>query len=174
MCYKEEKHKKLTIKLEEKLSDVPEFIANFFVRYKSATTKNCNWGCIRNLLQWLVDKGYIGKNSISNITPEDMNQITPEHIVKYFEDLQYGLSGRKNSLNSIKTKKDVFGAFWGYLVKRKYVGDNIIRDDSLKSKFKLETIQKEVYYFRSLFQVLPINIKYPERMFTTLKTMLPD
>lgn len=55
MCYKEEKHKHLSIKLAEKLKDVPDFISDFFDRYKSATTKNCNWGYIRDLLQWLID-----------------------------------------------------------------------------------------------------------------------
>lgn len=144
MCYKEEKHKKLSLQLEEKFKDVPDFITSFFVRYKSATTKNCNWGYIRDLLQWLINRNYICKNAISDIIPEDLNRITPEHITEYFVCLQAGIIGRKNSLDSINTKKNVFGAFWSYLVKRKYVEDNIIQDDSLKRRFKSEIKQKEV------------------------------
>lgn len=144
MCYKEEKHKKLSLQLEEKFKDVPDFITSFFVRYKSATTKNCNWGYIRDLLQWLINKNYICKNAISDIIPEDLNRITPEHITEYFVSLQEGIIGRKNSLDSINTKKNVFGAFWGYLLKRKYVEDNIVQDDSLKRRFKSEIKQKEV------------------------------
>lgn len=144
MCYKEEKHKKISLQLEGKFKDVPGFITSFFVRYKSATTKNCNWGYIRDLLQWLINRNYICKNGISDIMPEDLNKITPEHITEYFVSLQEGIIGRKNSLDSINTKKNVFGAFWGYLVKRKYVEDNIIQDDSLKRRFKSEITQKEV------------------------------
>ena len=144
MCYKEERHRKTTIQLEEKFKEVPGFITSFFVRYKSATTKNCNWGYIRGLLQWLLNRNYICKNEISGIMPEDLNKITPEYITEYFISLQEGIIGKKNSLDSINTKKNVFGAFWGYLVKRKYVEDNIIYDDSLKRRFKLEEKQKEV------------------------------
>lgn len=144
MCYKEEKHRQLSIQLSEKMKDVPIFITSFFVRYKSVATKNCNWGYIRDLLQWLIDKNYIHKTVISDIIPEDINKIMPEYISAYFEDLQSGISGRKNSLESINTKKNVFGAFWGYLFERKYVDNNIIRDDSLKLRFKTENNQKEV------------------------------
>lgn len=144
MCYKEEKHRKISLQLEEKLRDVPNFISSFFVRYKSATTKNCNWGYIRDLLQWLIDKSYIQKLSISDIDPKDLNEIVPENIAEYLEKLQDGSIGRKNSLDSINTKKNVFSAFWGYLVDREYVKKNIIRDNALKLKFKSEVTQKEV------------------------------
>lgn len=120
MCYKEEKHKKISVQLEKKLENVPEFISDFFDRYKSAATKNCNWGYIRNLLQWLIEKGYINKNDISEITMEDMNQITSSHIIKYLNDLKSGVFGKKNSLDSICTKKDVFSAFWNYMFLNKY------------------------------------------------------
>lgn len=144
MCYKEEKHRWISIKLSEKLKDAPEFISIFFVRYKSAVTKNCNWGYIRDLLQWLIDKRYIQKEFISEITPEDLKKIIPEYIVEYFENLQSGIGTRKNSLDSINTKKNVFSAFWNYLFKRKYVDENIIQDDSLKIRFKSEDTQKAV------------------------------
>ena len=127
MCYKEEKHRHLSIKLSEKLNDVPEFIADFFDRYKSAATKNCNWGYIRDLLVWLMDKKYIKKDDIAEITTEDMNNLSSKHIIKYLNDLKDGISGRKNSIDSIRTKKNVFSSFWNYMFLNKYVDDNIIR-----------------------------------------------
>lgn len=144
MCYKADKHRHLSMKLSEKLSDVPDFISEFFDRYKSAATKNCNWGYIRDLLQWLLDKNYIKKENISQIATEDLDKITSNIVIKYFEDLEIGLTRKKNSLESINTKKSIFGAFWGYLFKNKYVSENIIQDDSLKLRFKSEVTQKEV------------------------------
>ena len=143
MCYKADKHKHLSLKLSEKLSDVPLFISDFFDRYKSAATKNCNWGYIRDLLQWLIDKGYIEKESISQITTEDMDKITSNHIIKYLNELKDGITGRKNSLDSICTKKNVFSAFWGYMFMNKYVTDNIIRHIP-SHLYKSEVTQKEV------------------------------
>jgi hypothetical protein len=79
-CYKEERHRQISINLTEKLKDVPLFIADFFDRYKSATTKSCNWGYIRDLLQWLIERKYIVKESASDITPKDMDAVTSNHI----------------------------------------------------------------------------------------------
>ena len=143
MCYKADKHKHLSIKLSEKLSDVPLFISDFFDRYKSAATKNCNWGYIRDLLQWLLDKGYIEKENISQITTEDMDKITSNHVIKYLNELKDGITGRKNSLDSICTKKNVFSAFWNYMFMNKYVTDNIIRHIP-GHLYKSEVTQKEV------------------------------
>jgi site-specific recombinase XerD len=143
MCYKADKHKYLSIKLSEKLSDVPLFISDFFDRYKSAATKNCNWGYIRDLLQWLLDKGYIEKENITQITTEDMDKITSNHVIKYLNELKDGITGRKNSLDSICTKKNVFSAFWNYMFMNKYVTDNIIRHIP-GHLYKSEVTQKEV------------------------------
>lgn len=144
MCYKADKHRHLSLTLSEKLKDVPDFISEFFDRYKSAATKNSNWGYIRDLLQWLIEKNHIKKENISQITKDDMDKITSNHVIKYFEDLEIGLTRKKNSLESINTKKSVFGAFWGYLFKKKYVSENIIQDDNLKLRFKSEVTQKQV------------------------------
>lgn len=143
MCYKEEKHRQISIKLSEKLNNVPDFISDFFERYKSAATKNCNWGYIRDLLQWLIDKNYISKESISDITTEDMDKITSNHVVKYLNELKTGMTGRKNSLDSICTKKNVFSAFWNYMFLNKYVSDNVIRHIPAHL-YKSEITQKEV------------------------------
>lgn len=143
MCYKADKHKHLSVKLSEKLLDVPLFISDFFDRYKSAATKNCNWGYIRDLLQWLIDKGYIEKESISQITTDDMDKITSNHVIKYLNELKDGITGRKNSLDSLCTKKNVFSAFWNYMFMNKYVTDNIIRHIP-SHLYKSEVTQKEV------------------------------
>lgn len=144
MCYKEEKHRTLNRKLADKLENVPDFISDFFDGYKSAATKNCNWGYVRNLLVWLIEKGYINKDDISELTVDDMNSITSNHIIKYLNELNNGIYKRKNSLDSICTKKNVFSAFWNYMFLNKYVDDNIIRHIPSKL-FKSEITQKEVY-----------------------------
>lgn len=143
MCYKADKHKHLSLKLSEKLSDIPLFISDFFDRYKSAATKNCNWGYIRDLLQWLIDRGYIEKENITQITTEDIDKITSNHVIKYLNELKDGITGRKNSLDSICTKKNVFSAFWNYMFMNKYVTDNIIRHIP-GHLYKSEVTQKEV------------------------------
>lgn len=143
MCYKEEKHKKINVQLEEKMEGIPNFISDFFDRYKSAATKKCNWSYIRDLLQWLVDKKYIAKNDIREITKEDMNQIISNQIIKYLNDLKSGITRRKNSLDSICTKKNVFSAFWNYMFMNKYVDDNIIQQIP-GHLYKSEVTQKEV------------------------------
>ena len=106
MCYKADKHRHLSLTLSEKLKDVPDFISEFFDRYKSAATKNSNWGYIRDLLQWLLEKNYIKKENISQITTEDMDKITSNHVIKYLNELKDGITGRKNSLDSLCTKKN--------------------------------------------------------------------
>lgn len=143
MCYKEERHRKLSINLNERLINVPDFISDFFDRYKSAATKNCNWGYIRGLLEWLLKKNYIAKDGISKITIEDMKNITSNHIIKYLNELKSGINGKKNSLDSICTKKNVFSAFWNYMFLNKYVDDNIIRHIPGKL-YKSEATQKIV------------------------------
>ena len=143
MCYKADKHKHLSLTLSEKLKDAPDFISEFFDRYKSAATKNSNWGYIRDLLQWLLEKNYIKKESISQITTEDMDKITSNHVIKYLDELNLGITGRKNSLESICTKKNVFSAFWSYMDYNEYVRKNIIMEIPSK-KYKSEVTQKEV------------------------------
>ena len=143
MCYKADKHRHLSLTLSEKLKDVPDFISEFFDRYKSAATKNSNWGYIRDLLQWLIEKNYIKKENISQIATEDMDKITSNHVIKYLNELKDGITGRKNSLDSLCTKKNVFSAFWGYMFMNKYVTDNIIRHIP-SHLYKSEVTQKEV------------------------------
>lgn len=126
MCYKLEKQRKIEQKLAEELKNVPDFIADFFDRYKSSATKKINWIYIRDMLNWMLSNGCIQKESISGITEKDMNDITSNNVIKYLNELKNGILGRANSLDSINTKKNVFSAFWNYLRQNKYVDENII------------------------------------------------
>lgn len=126
MCYKLEKQRKIEQKLAEELKNVPDFISDFFDRYKSSSTKKINWIYIRDMLNWMLSNGCIKKDSISGITVKDMNDITSNNVIKYLNELKNGILGRANSLDSINTKKNVFSAFWNYLRQNKYVEENII------------------------------------------------
>lgn len=126
MCYKVEKQRKIEQKLVEELRNVPDFISDFFDRYKSAATKNINWIYIRDMLNWMVLNRYIKKEGILDITVEDMNKISSNNVIKYLNELKNGVSGKINSLDSINTKKNVFSAFWNYLRQNRYVEDNVI------------------------------------------------
>lgn len=126
MCYKVEKQRKIEQKLADELKNVPDFIADFFDRYKSSATKKINWIYIRDMLNWMLSNGCIKKDSISGITVKDMNDITSNNVIKYLNELKNGILGRANSLDSINTKKNVFSAFWNYLRQNKYVEDNVI------------------------------------------------
>lgn len=126
MCYKVEKQRKIEQKLAEELKNVPNFITDFFDRYKSSATKKINWIYIRDMLNWMLSNGCIKKDSISNIVEEDMNGITSNNVIKYLNELKNGISGRANSLDSINTKKNVFSSFWNYLRQNKCVDENVI------------------------------------------------
>lgn len=126
MCYKVEKQRKIEQKLAEELKNVPDFIADFFDRYKSSATKKINWIYIRDMLNWMLSNGCIKKDSISDITVKDMNDITSNNVIKYLNELKNGILGRANSLDSINTKKNVFSAFWNYLRQNKCVDENVI------------------------------------------------
>ena len=143
MCYKVEKQRKIEQKLAEELKNVPDFIADFFDRYKSSATKKINWIYIRDMLNWMLSNGWIKKDSISDMTVKDMNDITSNNVIKYLNELKNGILGRSNSLDSINTKKNVFSAFWNYLRQNKCVDENVIAYIP-KNLYKSEKKFKEV------------------------------
>lgn len=143
MCYKTEEHKAIAIKLSEKMSDVPRFISNYFMRYKSEESKLTYWGYIKNLLQWLIDNHIIVADTISNISPDDLNIVQSVDITNYLTELKQGINGAANTFSSIGTKKNVFGAFWTYMTNEKIVENNVVKYIS-KSLFKSETTDYEV------------------------------
>ena len=54
MCYKIEAQKKLEVKLNEKLQDVPNIIKDFLITFKSSRTKNVNWSCIKDMFEFFL------------------------------------------------------------------------------------------------------------------------
>lgn len=140
MKYKEERNKHLNANLEEKTKDIPEFITNFFDKYESAVTKNVYFGYIRDMLNWMMVHKYIKKMSINDIVPEDMKLIRYSYMVKYFTDLLEGISVKKQTKSSIRTKKLVFHTFWEYLIMENIVDANIIDEvNKFTEKFEPES-----------------------------------
>lgn len=131
MCYKQEKQKINGEKLQKIFEEynVPEFIVDFFSQIASRTARINYWITIRDALIWLIEKEYIKKEKISDITIEDLDNIRSSKIILYFEYLKYD---KVIALTTLQTKKNQLGSFWEYLVQEKYVEKNIIH--SIKSE----------------------------------------
>ena len=142
MCYKTDKHRAMAIKLSEKMENVPKFITDYYSRFKSETSKSIYWPHLETLLQWLYDKKIVS-TPIMDITPEELNKVTSTDVINYLKALQVGtvknynklseenerdIYCEPNRLSTIETKKNSFSAFWSYLVKQKFVDDNIVKD----------------------------------------------
>lgn len=136
MCYKQERQDQLKENLNEKLKEAPSFVSDYFYNGKSAATNNIYWSYIRDLLQWLIDKEYILEKRIKDITPNDLNEIRQANIERYLTELKEGNGCKKNSQDSLSTKKNIFSAFWGWLKKNRYVDENIVYELEYKKKKK--------------------------------------
>jgi len=139
MCYKTEKHQQLRINLEGLTKDYPLFIKGFFAEQKSARSSYNYFGCINNMLTWLIENNIVDKKSISEITAEDLNGVLPSHATLYFSQLQTN----GNELDTIGTKINYCSSFWTYLKCNKYVIENIISLIN-KSRFKSEKTTHDV------------------------------
>lgn len=142
MCYKEEKQARTARNLKEKISDMPIFIQEFFNRQKSKATSNMYWTYIRDMLQWMIDNGYIKKNDITQVEESDLDNLTSNNIIAYLDDLQNGITVKKNAQSTIDTKKNALGSFWTYLSTHHYVYDNIVRLIP-GGRFSVETSNEE-------------------------------
>ena len=127
MCYKDEKQKKYEELLQNRfdMEKVPYFIQNYFINIESKQAGFNYYGVISDLLNWTLDKRVIDKNSISEITPDDMLKIESEDVTRYF------LQREKNdgiSPTTLQTRKNIFKSFWNYLVRTNKcpVTENII------------------------------------------------
>lgn len=127
MCYKTDKHRAMAVKLSEKMENVPKFITDYYSRFKSETSKSTYWPYLENLLQWLYNKKIVS-TPISDIAPEELNNVTSTDVINYLKSLQNGIDCAVNRLSTIETKKNSFSAFWSYLVKQKFVDDNVVKD----------------------------------------------
>lgn len=127
MCYKTDKHRAMAVKLSEKMENVPKFITDYYSRFKSETSKSTYWPYLETLLQWLYDKKIVS-TPITDITPEELNKVTSTDVINHLKSLQNGIGCAVNRLSTIETKKNSFSAFWSYLVKQKFVDDNVVKD----------------------------------------------
>ena len=121
MCYKIEAQKKLEVKLNEKLQDVPNIIKDFLITFKSSRTKNVNWSCIKDMFEFFLKNNIIQKDSISNIDADDLKQILPIDIIKYLNGLTY-----THKMSSIRTQKAIISSFWTYLEASGICENNIV------------------------------------------------
>ena len=131
MCYKQEKQKINGEKLQAIFDEynVPEFIVDFFGQIASRAARINYWITIRDALSWLMEKNYISKDKISDITIVELNNVRSPKMILYFEYLKYD---KEIALTTLQTKKNQLGSFWEYLVQEKYVEKNIIH--SIKSE----------------------------------------
>lgn len=113
MCYKDELQKRNADKLEKKFEEdnVPDFIKKYFVNIKSKS------GCInylvalKDFILWAIANNIIHKKEISDIEPEDFNDIVVEDITLYLEYKEsLGMSP-----TTLETRKNILRSFWNYL-----------------------------------------------------------
>lgn len=134
MCYKNEVQKKNAEKLQRKFEEVnaPKFLRDYFYTLNSEAGKLNNWSVIIGLLNWLIAEKRIDKDSIAELTEEDMQKITKTDIIIYLEEL---LKKEELKPSTIETKKNILSGFWKNLVDEDIVNKNIIRSIP-KTKFK--------------------------------------
>lgn len=126
MCYKAEIQKKNEEKLQKKFDkdNVPMFIQEAVIlRIASRDARLNAWATVRNMLLWMIERGFIKKNSISEIEEEDLNKIIPMQMMKYMEHL---LNEEGIARTTFVTKKNILSSFWGKLQERHYVRDNVV------------------------------------------------
>ena len=135
MCYKDEVQKKNADKLQRKFEEgkIPIFIRDYFAFMNSEAGKLNYWGTIQNFLLWCIKRNDIRKDNISDITPDDMDEIKTVSAIVFLEDLiKSGISP-----STMNVKKNMLGSFWEYMVKNDYVRKNIIHNIP-KQKFKVK------------------------------------
>lgn len=147
MCYKDEVQKKNADKLQKKFeeSNVPSFIRDYFSFMNSESGKLNYWGTIKNFLLWCIERNDIRKKNISDITPDDLNEIKTVNVIVFLEDLiKDGISP-----STMNTKKNILGSFWEYMVQNDYVRKNIIRNIP-KQKFKIKKKTMQRFRFQKI------------------------
>lgn len=132
-CYKDEREHKDAAKMQENLKEYPAFIADYFDDLRSYSTRKAYFSYINGLLIWLLENKRVNKQSIADITPEDLDALRYNDIIKYLDSLL--LEGAE--VSSVLTKKNVLKAFWKYLANSDYVMKNIV-DKIPVSKYKIE------------------------------------
>lgn len=139
MGYKADEHKKIEEWLQRETADVPDFIRDYLLTLKSSRTKTTNWRVVRDLFDFLLTAHIIKKDSLKDITKNDVRGLAFTHIIRYLD--QQMMNG--NSLSTVNTKKAILGGFWTYLVNTEVVNRNIVHSIP-KSKYKEESTRKAV------------------------------
>ena len=110
MCYKDELQKKNAAKLQRKFEEdnVPGFIRDYFYNLNSEAGKLNYYSVIAGMLNWMLSEGRINKESIRDITPLDLDQLSKTDIIVYLESLiEKGISP-----STINTKKNILCSTW--------------------------------------------------------------
>lgn len=128
MCYKDEAQKRNAAKLQQKFDEegVPIFIAKLLFNKKSMLTSISYWYVIKGLLLWLIENHLINKDSISKITPEDIQTIDASDINMYLKSRELG----GISPTTLYAHRNIFSSFWDSMEKSPSipVTINIIQD----------------------------------------------
>lgn len=135
MCYKDEVQKKNAEKLQRKFEEdnIPGFIRDYFYNLNSEKGKLNYYSIISSMFRWMVDNKRIKRESVSEITEQDLNSLSKTDIIVYLETL----IANGTSPSTINTKKNVLSSFWSHLVDEGICDKNIIHSIP-KSKFKIK------------------------------------
>lgn len=135
MCYKDEVQRKNAEKLRRKFEqdNIPVFIRDYFYNLNSEAGKLNYYSVIISMLNWTIDSNRIKKESVSEITEQDINSLSKTDMIVYLETL----IANGTSPSTINTKKNVLSSFWSHLVDEGICDKNIIHNIP-KSKFKIK------------------------------------
>jgi len=135
MCYKDEVQKKNADKLRRKFKqdNVPAFISDYFYNLNSEAGKLNYYSVIMSMINWMIDSKRIKKESVSEITKQDINLLSKTDMIVYLETL----IANGTLPSTINTKKNILSSFWSHLVDERICDKNIIHSIP-KSKFKIK------------------------------------
>lgn len=135
MCYKDEVQRKNAEKLQRKIEkdNVPAFIRDYFYNLNSEAGKLNYYSVIMSMLNWMIDNNRIKKESVAEITEQDIKSLSKTDMIVYLETLI--INGILPS--TINTKKNILSSFWTHLVDEGICDKNIIHSIP-KSKFKIK------------------------------------
>lgn len=135
MCYKDEKQKMNSDKLQRKFKEgnIPEFIRDYFYNLNSESGKLNYYSIIISMLNWMIEHKKINCKSVSEIIESNINSLSKTDIIVYLETL----IANGTLPSTINTKKNVLSSFWSHLVDEGICDKNIINSIP-KSKFKIK------------------------------------
>lgn len=162
MCYKAEREKKYLAKVEIDLRNFPDFLKDYFLVIEMNSTAALYLTTIRGLLTWLIDTHIIKRNSISEITTEDLQQINYIDIVKFLKNKRYANS---TAMSKIK----IFSSLWEHLVDLGYVPTNIFNNKKLKRLFRKDRYSQDTVEIPTKEQIIKTLNKCKSGMFNFWK-----